>query len=55
VTHSVEFHDTPDGVRMVLTFDAMHADEWTARATMGWESELGKLGVALQHLREQRS
>jgi uncharacterized protein YndB with AHSA1/START domain len=55
VTHTVEFHDTPGGVRMVLTFDAMHADEWTERATMGWESELGKLGVALQALTKRRS
>jgi hypothetical protein len=28
---------------MVLTFDAMHDEEWTRRATMGWESELSKL------------
>ncbi len=55
VTHTVEFHATPDRVRMVLTFDAMHADEWTQRATMGWESELGKLGVALERLSEPRS
>jgi hypothetical protein len=32
---------------MVLTFDAMHDAEWTNRATMGWEMELGKLGQAL--------
>jgi uncharacterized protein YndB with AHSA1/START domain len=39
----------PDGdlVRMVLTIDAMHSDEWTRRATMGWESELGKLEQVL--------
>lgn len=55
VTHTVELHETSNGVRMVLTFDAMHADEWTERATMGWESELGKLGVALQHLAERRA
>lgn len=55
VTHIVQLHSAPGGVRMVLTFDAMHADEWTQRATMGWESELGKLGVALQQLAERRS
>lgn len=55
VTHTVELHATPGRVRMVLTFDAMHADEWTARATMGWESELEKLGVALERLSERRS
>ena len=43
----VELDTTRDGVRMVLTFDAMHNDEWTQRATMGWESELGKLTTAL--------
>jgi hypothetical protein len=34
---------TRDGVRMVLTFDAMHDATWTERATMGWETELEKL------------
>jgi uncharacterized protein YndB with AHSA1/START domain len=43
----VELHATSDGVRMVLTFDAMHNDEWTERAVMGWESELGKLAAVL--------
>jgi hypothetical protein len=28
---------------MVLTLDPMHSDEWTQRAVMGWESQLGKL------------
>lgn len=39
----VELHPTAEGVRMLLTFDAMHSEEWTQRAVMGWESELGKL------------
>jgi hypothetical protein len=43
VTTVVELHPEPTGMRMTLTFDAMHDDEWTQRATMGWESELGKL------------
>ena len=43
----VELHRTPDGVRMVLTFDAMHDDEWTQRAVMGWEMELGKLEAVI--------
>jgi hypothetical protein len=38
----VELQPTADGVRMTLTFDAMHNDEWTERAVMGWKSELGK-------------
>jgi uncharacterized protein YndB with AHSA1/START domain len=43
----VELHPVPEGVRMVLTFDAMHSDEWTQRAVMGWEGELGKLAAVL--------
>ncbi len=43
----VELQKTSDGVRMVLTLDAMHSDEWTNRAVMGWESELGKLAAVL--------
>lgn len=43
----VELHATSEGVRMVLTFDAMHSDEWTERAVMGWESELGKLAAVV--------
>jgi uncharacterized protein YndB with AHSA1/START domain len=38
----VELHSIADGVRMTLTFDAMHNDEWTERAVMGWKSELDK-------------
>ena len=30
------------GVRMVLTFDAMHDARWTEMAVKGWESQLGK-------------
>jgi uncharacterized protein YndB with AHSA1/START domain len=43
----VELQPTADGVRMILTFDAMHNDEWTKLATMGWESELDKLAAVL--------
>jgi hypothetical protein len=43
----VELQPNADGVRMTLTFDAMHNDEWTKLATMGWESELEKLSAAL--------
>lgn len=39
----VEFHVEGKNVRMVVTFDAMHSDEWTQRAQMGWESQLEKL------------
>jgi uncharacterized protein YndB with AHSA1/START domain len=43
----VELQKTADGVRMTLTFDPMHSDEWTERAVMGWNGELGKLAALL--------
>ncbi|HZN94116.1 MAG TPA: SRPBCC domain-containing protein [Myxococcales bacterium] len=48
VSTVVELHSSAQGVRMVLTIDAMHDDHWTRMAVMGWEQELGKLGRALQ-------
>ena len=47
VAHVVELTTTGDRVRLVLTFDAMHDEEWTQRAATGWEMELGKLAKAL--------
>ena len=47
VAHVVELSSTTGGVRVVLTFDAMHDEGWTKRATAGWEMELGKLAKAL--------
>ena len=44
----VELEETPEGVRLVLTFDAMHNEEWTERAVMGWEGELGQLAAVLE-------
>lgn len=43
----VEISVTKQGVRMLLTFDAMHDAHWTEMATKGWEMELGKLAKAL--------
>lgn len=43
VETTVQFDAGLQGVRMVLTFDAMHDEHWTQLAVMGWESELGKL------------
>lgn len=43
----VELFPIADGVRMVLTFDAMHDDQWTQMAVMGHESELRKLDKVL--------
>ena len=40
--NSVEFFAEGGEVRMVMTLDPMHSDEWTQRATMGMESQLGK-------------
>jgi uncharacterized protein YndB with AHSA1/START domain len=43
----VEMKETPDGVHMTLTFDAMHDELWTNRAVAGWNMELDKLGERL--------
>ncbi len=43
VGNKVEFFAEGGDVRMVLTLDPMHSDEWTQRAVMGMESQLGKL------------
>lgn len=48
VATTVELEQVPGGVRMVLTFDAMHDEHWTRMAVMGWESELGKLAEVLE-------
>jgi uncharacterized protein YndB with AHSA1/START domain len=44
----VEFQSTANGTRMTLTIDAMHDDQWTQMASMGWESQLTKLGKVLE-------
>jgi len=43
VATAVELHEVAGGVRLVLTFDAMHDEHWTRLATMGRESELDRL------------
>ena len=48
----VELFPGTTGVRLVLTFDAMHDERWTQMAKMGWESELGKLDQALARHRK---
>jgi uncharacterized protein YndB with AHSA1/START domain len=47
VAITVTLEEGPDGVHMVLTFQAMHDEEWTARAVAGHESELAKLDKIL--------
>jgi uncharacterized protein YndB with AHSA1/START domain len=46
----VEFQAIGKEVRMMLTFDAMHDDQWTERAVMGHESQLGKLEKFIRNL-----
>lgn len=43
VSTEVRLQATNDGVRIVITFDAMHDDIWTERARAGHESQLCKL------------
>ncbi|HET7419371.1 MAG TPA: SRPBCC domain-containing protein [Candidatus Dormibacteraeota bacterium] len=43
----VELEEVEDGVRMTLTFDAMHDDRWTQLAKLGRESELERLAKVL--------
>jgi uncharacterized protein YndB with AHSA1/START domain len=47
VAHLVELEPTRQGVKMVLTIEAMHDEVWTQQAVAGWENELGKLERAL--------
>jgi uncharacterized protein YndB with AHSA1/START domain len=39
----IELHAAAAQVRLVVTLDAMHDEQWTARAREGWESQLGRL------------
>jgi len=43
----VELVQTAQGVRMTLTFDAMHDEHWTEMAVKGWTMELEKLAKVL--------
>ena len=45
--NKVDFFAVGGNVRMVLTLDPMHSDEWTQRAVMGLESQLRKLTRAI--------
>jgi uncharacterized protein YndB with AHSA1/START domain len=51
VATTVELETIPQGVRLVLTLDAMHDEQWTKLAVMGWENELGKLANVLSDRR----
>lgn len=47
VSTILELNGMSDGVRLVITFDAMHDDVWTSRARAGQESQLRKLDALL--------
>ena len=47
VAIQVDLDAMDSGVRMALTLEAMHDQEWTDRALMGWENELDKLARLL--------
>lgn len=49
VEHVIEMQQIGKSkVRMTITIDAMHDDEWTQRAVAGFESQLGKLETLLK-------
>jgi uncharacterized protein YndB with AHSA1/START domain len=47
VATTVELYQDGSNVRLLLTFEAMHDEQWTQLAVMGRESELGKLAKLL--------
>lgn len=47
VAYLVELAPAAEGVRLTLTFEAMHDETWTGRAVAGWNMELAKLEKAL--------
>ena len=48
VLHVVELQPAGQTVRLALTIDAMHDEDWTQRAVMGWENELAKLANTIE-------
>jgi uncharacterized protein YndB with AHSA1/START domain len=48
VATQVDLSAGDGGVRLALTIEAMHDQEWTGRMVSGWESELDKLAAVLQ-------
>ncbi len=47
VAYRVELDPVPEGVRLTLSFEAMHDETWTGRAVAGWNMELARLEKAL--------
>jgi uncharacterized protein YndB with AHSA1/START domain len=48
IANLVELSAGAQGVRVVLTFDALHDEEWTERLVKGRESQLDKLAKVLE-------
>jgi uncharacterized protein YndB with AHSA1/START domain len=48
VPTTVELEETAQGVRLTLSFEAMHDEHWTNLAVMGWEAQLNKLAKLLE-------
>jgi uncharacterized protein YndB with AHSA1/START domain len=44
----IDFHIVPRGVRLTVTEDVMHNEEWTKMSEMGMSSSLDRLAKALQ-------
>jgi uncharacterized protein YndB with AHSA1/START domain len=51
VATTVDLAAGPEGVKMVLTLDAMHDEYWTKMAVMGWENELDNMAALLKPVR----
>jgi uncharacterized protein YndB with AHSA1/START domain len=51
----VELKATPGGVKVLITFDAMHDELWTERARAGHESQMRKLDALLAGRGKERS
>ena len=47
----IDFHTVPKGVRLTVTEDAMHNEEWTKMSVMGMNSSLDKLAKVLEERR----
>ena len=48
MTTAVELSPFAQGVRMLVTLDAMHDEIWTQRAVAGMESQLGRLAKLIE-------
>jgi uncharacterized protein YndB with AHSA1/START domain len=50
----IDFHIVPRGVRLTVTEDVMHNEEWTKMSETGMSSSLDKLGKAIEGRRGGR-